>query len=229
MEKDISNITIGIRFSKKFKILDEWGGYFDTVLNNENKYLNTDYFTKVGLDNPNEKVLYNPETQNHLKISPSDVIFSHNIDNLNFKKEFEWIKQAFKNDVQEKLFRNTSINNFLRVGVVYTQTFDGVEVNKKFITKLLKSDDFDLTSIRFSKRTPVGEANLKKEINDYINIITSSTIDENDKSSISYDYQQIFDPMIEDFRQANFDKIVKDSFNYLKKEIFSKLKDVTHE
>ncbi|MDW7675381.1 MAG: hypothetical protein SCK28_12695, partial [Bacillota bacterium] len=71
--ENIKSVIIGIRFKRAYKLLDVWGSIVDVILDN-NDYFSPEYFPKVSADSPYEKILFNEEKNNYIKLAPRDII-----------------------------------------------------------------------------------------------------------------------------------------------------------
>ena len=66
MLNTITNITIGIRYARSFRILDVAGEVIDDILYSSDSPFGVKFFPKITEDINRERILYNPETKNIL-------------------------------------------------------------------------------------------------------------------------------------------------------------------
>ncbi len=68
LTKSIIGLTIGIRFSRSFRVPDIAGEVIDHILNSSNSPFGTTFFPKVQENSNGERTLYNPDTSEYLRI-----------------------------------------------------------------------------------------------------------------------------------------------------------------
>lgn len=74
IDHQLSSFLVGIRFVRKFSILDKWGEILDMVLSN-NEFFASDYFNQIQNANGPELVLSDPYG-GYLRLNSTDLIFS---------------------------------------------------------------------------------------------------------------------------------------------------------
>lgn len=172
LQNNIIGITIGIRFTRSFRIPDISGNIIDNILYSEKTPFGTKFFPKVQENSNREKTLYNPKTSEYLRINTDDLILGIEIDN-DFQKKFDWLKTDVLNYFKETLFKEYKIQNIRRVGIIFSHK---ISKNKKLneAVSLITDksiDDVDNVSISFSKKLVATEALYRNGVNDYKNTI----------------------------------------------------------
>jgi aryl carrier-like protein len=197
----IKKIVIGIRFKKTFRLLDNAGSIVDTVLSDE--YFDTKYYTNCDLSHPDQKVLYNKEKHNTLKILASDIILEHNIETSNFKKEFNNVIKHY-NSMIKKVLHEFEIKNIMRLGLVFEHEYDDSVFTDKILSKVVNSEFAQPKSIRFAYNKPVQDSLLKKGLDSFYNVIVSTSVNDDGSGLFSYDFQLYLKPTIEVITQIHF-------------------------
>lgn len=221
----IIGLTLGIRFSRSFRIPDISGDIIDHILYSKETPFGSDFFPKVQENSSREKVLYNPETSSYLRINTDDVILGLEV-SANFDSKFKWLKEDILPYFMNKLFYEYKIQNIRRLGIIFSHK---IEKNDKFantITSLTGESirDPNSISLSFSKKAPAQEALYRKDVTDYRNRIYNLQ-ETKDALHASLDYQYYYEPPIEDLRECFVDKILDEAINFLDKDFYSWLKD----
>jgi len=222
-ESKIKKITLGIRFERAYRLLDNWGVIVDNLLNVEESFFDESFFPQITSKNDFEKMLINSNTDDYLKITPHDLIFSYNFRNSDgFQEKFKWFQKVVKKEIIENIIEKFSLENFKRVGLVFEHYFDTNSEIEKIVNTLFNTDIIEPKDIRFSARTPANiQIMLDKSKTDYINRIFTIANDDKDNNIISFDYQYYFEPKIKDFSLFNMDKFFKASITSLNQSIYS--------
>ena len=222
-ESKINKLTLGIRFVRAYKLLDNWGLVIDNLLNQESSFFDDDFFPKVSSRNDFEKMLINPDTDDYLKITPHDIVFSYNLkEEEGFETQFEWFQTVIKKEIINNIIKEFKVKNFKRVGLVFEHDFDTKNEINELVNALFNTDIIEPKDIRFSARTPANiEVMLDKNKNDYINRIYNITTTQDGNNIISFDYQYYFEPEIKDFSLFNIERFFKASKTSLTQSIYS--------
>lgn len=232
LTKYITNLVIGIKYNSNYGLIDKWGEIVDEVLYTNNGYFDSKFFQRALTERSLDKIILNPQTDDHFRITNTDLIFKYKLKNV-FKEDYEWFKNCIKKFIIDKIIIKYKIKNIMRIGIVYTHEFETHDINNALIRKIINENFNRPSDLRMSIRFPASESQYKKEINKYINTILSIGSIENDdnmkKFLISYDYQFIFDPVIEDIRQFSGDidnKFFNKSFKSLDENVYFNIGDV---
>jgi len=210
-------IAIGIRYRANFSIEDQLGKIVDQILYSKNSYFNPKVFPEV-YNNINEKVLINKSTNDHLVINNSNMILELNFGDKFKIEDYDEIIHNFENDVIDGIMKNYKVTEINRVGLINRYLFQVEKLADSFINKTIGStlEGINDINLRFSKKVPIQESYVKKDINDYINVIFN-VIKKSDKKELfmSTDYQQYFDPFLTSTQQIQFKDFVSnaESFN----------------
>lgn len=224
----IDNIAIGFRFERMFKLVDMFGNIVDDILDSKNSYFDTEYFPRIQAESPFDKSLLNQDTGNYLKITPHDIVFRHSFKakdnkkgNKEFAQSFPWFKRTVENYIIPEILIKYKINNFKRIGIVYTYELQEKNYAENLIKKLTNQSLVKATDLRISVRENVKESLLKKDINNYINKIYMVNTEEENKNIVSFDYQYYFEPLIADIRMFSTDNLINTSMESVKKTLYS--------
>jgi len=222
----LKNLLIGIRHSRNFKSLDNWGEFADLIIDNKKSAFSQKYFDRISESSPYEKSICNSKNNNYIKATQFDLIYSHDTDETcDFDKEYKQFLERFLEGVVPNIIPKHHIEDFSRVGIVYQFKIKNVEKYKKYIANILNSKFTNINTLRFSEKDTVSESKLLKDTNDYINKIYTFTIDSNDEAIFTYDFQYYFNPIKSVFSQCNIPKLSELSA----KTLISDLKKISGE
>ncbi|MFC1645176.1 hypothetical protein ACFL08_04070 [Patescibacteria group bacterium] len=208
MDKIVKNITIGIRHKRTFKIRDHFGKFIDRILHASDSPFSTTYFPFLDEKTSNSFTLHNKDNE-YFQINADDFVVSLKSTN-NFQKDILHIKDTVLPFIKKRLFNITEISDISRIGIIFSLEITSKnELNKliSFFTNsnIKSTNDFDM---RFSQKIPVSESLVKKNINDYINIIYSLVKDKN-KLFINIDYQRYFEPELRDINDFDLNGFIE--------------------
>lgn len=151
--------------------------------------------------------LINEETGDNLKINTSNVILEINLGEQFEVENLKSINERFNKEIINQVMKDFKITQIVRVGYIKKYIFEGESFAKLFLDRTIGNtlsgiNDINLT---FSKKYPIEEAIIKKDINDYhnaiFNIIKRA---DRDELFIAVDYQRYFDPFLEGVTQLKF-------------------------
>jgi len=216
LDNYLVGIAIGVRFRANFAIEDQLGTIIDQILYSKNAYFNEQVF-KYTENHVNQKVLVDNETGDKLTINNSNIILEINFSNKFGLKDLETVVKKFDSEIIENVLKKHKITQFVRVGYIKRYLFDMETLAKSFIRNTIGStfegvNDIDL---RFSKKFPVSDSLLKKEIYDFDNVIFN-IIKRADREEIfmSLDYQKHFIPHLETTSGIEFQDFVDKVNNF---------------
>jgi hypothetical protein len=224
----ITELTFGIRFKRSFRIADKSGEIIDDVLTSKQSPFSSKTFPQIQTSKL-EKVIFNDQTGDYLRINTDDLILAFNVDH-NFENKFEWLKLNVAKYFQEQLFRKFNIQNIRRIGIVFAHELPKSNKLRDSIPALTNNlvDIPNETSLSFSKKTPVSEALMKKNVNDYKNSIY--ILQETDDSfKANFDFQHYYEPIIEDLRDCRLDEVFDSAKNGLEMSFHPWLKNYVKE
>ncbi|MCF7819856.1 MAG: hypothetical protein K9M44_00090 [Candidatus Pacebacteria bacterium] len=215
IKKSIVGITLGIRFSRSFRIPDMSGEIIDNILNDPNSPFDNKFFPKITETSSKEKTLYNNNGEN-LKITSDDFIVSIKVDN-NFEEKFNFLSKKVT-EYFYSIFDLFSIENINRVGVLFYCDIENTDISEKTIDLLTNKtvDNLQNFSMSFSQKKQTTEGLIKKGVKDYINIIYGLNKNkEVDKLEFNFDYQKFFIPALSKLSKANIDDQLKKALSEL--------------
>jgi len=214
LDKHIIGIAIGIRYRANFSIEDQIGSITDKILYSKNAFFN-EYIFPLTENHINSKVLINEKTGDKLTVNNSNIVLEINFSG-NFKKDdLPVIYDKFNEQIVEGVLKTYKITQITRIGIVSRYLFEEKDLSKNFIKKTIGGtiDGINDIDLRFSKKFPVAEGLIKKEIFDYENAIFN-VIKRADKDElfVSLDFQKFFEPYLESssgLKFLEFEKRVK--------------------
>lgn len=217
IDKHLIGIAIGIRYRANFSIEDQLGKIVDQILYNKNSSFDATIFPLVQ-NNVSDKTLFNEKTGDSLLINNSNLILEINFGGSFEKKDYASIIENFNKELIEGVLKNYKITEINRAGIIKRYLFNVEDLAKSFINKTIGNtiDGINDINLRFSKKFPVQESLIKKEVYDYHNAIFN-IIKKADRDEIfmAIDYQKYFEPFLTTASQIEFlefSKIV-DKFN----------------
>ncbi|MEX0313274.1 MAG: hypothetical protein AB3N18_03780 [Allomuricauda sp.] len=207
----LAGFVIGIRYRANFSIEDSLGEIVDKILYSKNAFFNSKRFPLVR-NNGNEKILFNDHTGDRLTINNSNIILDVVFDDAFKKEDYSEILKKFNTDIIDGIMKTYKITEINRMGVIHRYLFDDKELAKSFIDKTIGQtlDGVNDINLTFSRKFPVNEAMIKKEVYDYTNVIFN-IIKKADKDDmiLSVDYQKYFDPFLTTSQDMKFESYVK--------------------
>jgi hypothetical protein len=215
LKKYLSSIAIGIRFGPSFSICDALGKFSDHLLYSEDSFFNSKLFPLV-TKGPLEIRLENPKTGDYLSLSSQDLILSINFadiptspdPNLSPKFKKESLKQIYDGfEYILRVLRDYDFDRIQRLGYVAKYLFDDPNLSRSATHNTIGNTIDGVTEVvlRFSKKYPVPEALIKKNIANYQNVnITMAKRPEIDDLFISLDYQEFYDPTLSGTSNLHF-------------------------
>lgn len=212
----ITKITLGIRFSRSFRVTDITGEISDEILYRDYSPFK-DIYEEVVSTNNLERILQDKSNKNTFRISPTDIIIEFPVDDFN--EVFSHLVDKVLPFLEEKIFFKFQIKKIIRVGIVYYHKVDQYHLIED-ITNLVTNNGVaepNNFKLSFSKKNSSGKSVMKK--NDYLNSIYTIEQKE-DIYSISLDYQKLFGPIVEDFRDCKLHDFLHSSRTYLTENFY---------
>ena len=210
LSESLMSIVLGIRFRANFSIEDQLGQIVDQILYSKDSYFNPKIFpiVKSGVG---QKVLSNDSTGDQLTIDNSNIILEAIFGESFTVSQHKEVLQHFEADIIKKVMKKFAIKEMVRIGYIKRYVFKVESLASKFVDKTIGGTLDGINDIRlsFSKKIPVTEALVKKDVNDYDNAIFT-IIKKADLSEIfmSVDYQRYFDPFLPTATEIPFDQFI---------------------
>ncbi len=202
MMNDVSNVkqlTFGVAFNNKFKLLDSWGEIVDDILY-KNKFFSSDFFSKISSQYTTERRLFNPEKQHFFVLTANNLVFTQSVEN-GFEDDYaQFTKRVIEYIIPNILSQYSLVVR--RLGMVYICEWNDEQI-KSFATKFFNPSVKNIMDFRFSKKEATKKGSVWSGNGDFINkIFTVGNLSE-DIKGISYDYQAHFSPLRQDVRDVS--------------------------
>jgi len=198
LEDYLIGFALGIRFRANFSIEDQLGKIIDKILYSENSFFNPHVFPRVR-NLVGKKILFNEITQDKLHLDNSNIILEINfIDDSSFGiSDMDNILKQFNEQIIKGIMKDFTIKEISRIGYIKRYLFNLNSLAKSFVDKTIGMtlEGVNDINLSFSKKIPMAEALIKKDINDFENVIFN-IVKKADLSEIfmSIDFQQYYDP-----------------------------------
>jgi hypothetical protein len=220
----VSHVIIGIRFDPIYKLQDNFGVVLEDILHSKASPFNAKFFPLVNSASSNERLLLNPETQNTLQLTLSDIILTvSEIEVINsiVPEFFDFVLPYYA-----KKFNPI----FQRVGTIYSQLLpfdDFVKANiKKMIFGLVK--DINEMNVKISFKELTEKSYLFRTQDDYTNIILMITKDVgSDNFIVSVDNQRYFKPGVETLSEKSIEIYYKEVNRFYEIQIKQLVDNIT--
>jgi hypothetical protein len=203
-------VAVGVRYRNNFSIEDKLGSIVDVLLYGSGSLLNAVTFPMAGAA-LTAKRLDNPKTGDTLIINNTNIVLDVNFsEHIPKEKAGDLIDEFFRT-VTGKIYKIVDIHEVYLIGVVYkyaiTDTSSSVPLYKSF--QDLTVDDVSSIRVNFTKKILLPDGQVKKEVNDYENVICTLEMEQSKKGEYLFqvDYQRIFAPQLAsvvDIQYKNF-------------------------
>jgi hypothetical protein len=211
LKQYLTGIAIGIKFRPNYSIEDNLGEIIDELLYRQESLFNYVIFpnTSFGFG---EKILHNSQTNDKLTINKSNIILEINFsDKIPKEKSDSLINEYFKT-VTEKIYKIVNIHEVYLIGIVYkylindSANFKNIYSNFKEIT----FGEVEPINFTFTRKVILPESKIKKDKNDYENIIHTILTFPNNENEIllQVDYQKIFYPKLASIVDIKYDDFI---------------------
>ncbi len=223
MFNKITNITIGIRYVRSFRISDISGEIIDDILGSKSPF-DDKHFPKIGTDKNGAKVLYSEEHDDVVSISRDEIILSLETDQ-DPDKVFKEIKDKILPYFIEEIMSRYLIKKVTRLGIIFRHKLN----DKKLVDKISKELTFNSITepnemlVRFSKKLPTMRGVAVRGNDNYRNIIyTFETLE--DDLLIDIDYQHYFSTPVSAATETNSEDFMDKSRSFMESESYTWLK-----
>lgn len=234
VENYLVGVVIGIRFGPNFSIMDDFGNIADRILYKKESFLNEKMFPLVGV-NPLEINLQDDKSGDSLIINSRDIVLTCNLQNSNSTIEqstnskikldmLSELNRSYEKDIVDGVLKDYKFTRIRRTGYIRKYIIKVEGLSKRLVNKTIGETIGGVTDIdlRFSKKYPTQEALVKKDINDYHNVIFNIIkLANKEEMFISLDYQAYYEPALETIKDLNFAEFLA-SMNKYNSETFPK-------
>ncbi|ADK79542.1 hypothetical protein [Sediminispirochaeta smaragdinae] len=213
---NISKLTCGIRYEKTFRISDIAGSLFDTVLHHRSSPFGTEFFPRYQELNSQDRALINSERGYYFRITTSDVIFQYTLhpEKQDLSDEIEWFKNDASQFIINEILEKNSIKNIMRFGFMITHEIDGENLGGNVLDQLTNGEirNADQFTFRFGNKDTTKEALIRRDVNDYINKITTIKQITESKYEVTLDFQYYFSPELTSIKDWNTESFYTKAF-----------------
>lgn len=205
----LSRITIGIRYQRNFGLLDSTGSIVDSIAHGEDSPFPPNFFPHLQEGMDRSKILLDATQQSHFRINSDDLIFQYSLNEGDiFEDKFNWIIGKCLPYFVNQILLPRKVKKYSRLGVVFSHDMPAPAfINETAVS--LTGDTFsnpESMLVRFSKKNIVEEALIKKNVNDWQNVIFTLQKKELNMMTLDIDMQHYFNPFPDDLAQE-FDYI----------------------
>lgn len=218
-QKQVKNLIIGIKYKKAFKIQDISGQIIDHILNNSKSPFDQTFFPNLA-ETSNRKKILKSDDGSTIRITEDEIVLILSTNEENVKQRFDLIKEKLIVYFEKYLFPSFGINNIARIGVMFEINAEKTNLIEEKIKGIVGEKKVHNIVLTFSEKLPTDSAMAQKDVFDYINInyiIKTVTDDDANLLSFEYDYQKIFEPVINTLAECNLSGIYNTALNELEK------------
>lgn len=209
LKKYLVSSVVAVRYRQNFSIVDKFGTIIDEILYGKKTFFKPEDFQFVQHTKADEKVMFNKDNGNNLKINTSNIILEININKENDLEYKKMAFEAFDKQIVQGVLKTNKVVQINRVGYINRYIFPIKELAENFINQTIGStiDNVRDINLRFSRKYPIPEAQVKKEVYDYYNSIYNA-IKQSDKDELIFtvDYQRYYEPFLESSSLVEFSK-----------------------
>ena len=226
---EVMGIVFGVRYEPQWRLVDSMGSLVDRFLRTGGTSFGPKTFPS-SLKGVEEHILLNQETGDRLLVNQQDTILEMSLATRDLGQVTK-LGANFESIVVEGLQEVGRVRDVLRYGVVFRLDECHALLETTPIQHYLRPDfeNARTLDLRFTRRLPSLEAQAKKGVNDYRNVIYM--VQQNDKGqvSLSVDYQEYFIPplSLEEFNDRSFDRFVERGVEYFQGEFTKWFKKLT--
>jgi len=216
VQDKISEINIGIRFARSFRVLDMSGEIIDNILTDPDSPFDVDYFPKFKEGTLREKILLNNKGDK-ITLTSDDFVFTLNI-NKDFDNKNKFITNEFFRYLY-KLFDMFSIENISRVGILFNCNLDKNDDQINQLVKNITNDSVQVAqsfNLAFSQKKKADIGFLKSGVGDYVNTIyilerENNTEETSEDLLFKFDYQKYYIPNLTSLKSGKIEEQFKDA------------------
>lgn len=193
---NIDRIALGVRYQPKYAVLDNIGSIIDRILRSPGSPFGPTTFP-LSTRGPYEHSLFNENNGNQLRLTQSDAILEIQVGTNQLDRLTE-LAQNYESFVLNNLREVSKVRDIVRYGVLikFDESRNALGISP--IQHYLYNDFNNARSLnlRFTRRLPLDEALVKKNVQDYRNVIYNIDQNEDGEVRISMDYQEYFNPAL---------------------------------
>jgi hypothetical protein len=221
----LTGIAIGIKYRNNFSIEDYTGSIIDELLYRKNSLFNSVNFPFTSGIGSSQKTLHNPQTGDSLILNKSNIILDMNFSDIIPKDKSQKLIEEYFETVTNRIYKIVDIHDIYLIGIVHKYTIaDQKNANALYNNfRKLTFDDATSITVNFSKKNVLAESKVKKDINDYENIICTINITQEKKNEYFFqvDYQHVFSPVLESVIDISYKPFIEKVDRY-NREVVSK-------
>ena len=222
LNKYLIGFAAGIRFRANFSVEDQLGTILDNILYTAKSYFNPKIFPKVG-GGVGQRLMYNPSTDDQLRIDNSNFILEiqFGLENGFKNTQYEKILKKFNDQIINGVMSKFKIQQIVRVGIVNRYLFPLNDLAQSFVDKTIGKtlEGVNDINLSFSKKMPVPEALVKRDVNDWSNAIFNITKKADlEEIFMSIDYQINYSPPLEKADHIKFSPFMESTQNFIKNQ-----------
>jgi hypothetical protein len=210
----ITKVAFGIRFGPLWQIGDSLGSIVDAILRGPNTPFGPLTFPH-SVEGPTTHNLLNQQTGDSLTITERDVVLS--MSKRDTLEAVHRLADQFEDYVIAPIRKRVELRLISRYGMLLDFA-NCADVLRAPLMKLYLGDDSEARDIqlRYSRRLATDEAYIRKDVNDYRNLIYTM-IQDQESARISFDYQLYFDPPLDadDWKRRPFAYFVDSASRYI--------------
>jgi hypothetical protein len=210
----ITRVAFGIRFGPLWQIGDSLGSIVDAILRGSGSPFGPLTFP-LSLEAPTTHQLLNQQTGDNLTITERDIVLT-----MSKRETLEAVQQLagqFEDYIVQSVREHVELRLISRYGTLL-EFAKCADMLRASLMKQYLAEDSDARDIqlRYSRRLPTEEVYIRKNVNDYRNLIYTLTQDQ-EKAGIGFDYQLYFDPALDagDWKQRPFQQFVESACSYV--------------
>jgi len=227
----IRRVALGVRFQPQFRVVDIFGELVDRILRSSGSPFGPSVFPLVR-SNAMERVLVNEGTNESLHLNSRDAILEMNVDSTDFS-DIERLAEDYSTYVLQNLRDLADLAGIERYGVLLKLDECRSELSQLPVEHYLSSEFAEARSLhfRFTRRLPCLEARVKRNVDDFRNVIYIVEQDEDNNVNIRVDYQEYFRPALDaaDWRNKPYPKFVERGIDYFRGEFADWLRNLQSE
>ncbi|MCK6685638.1 MAG: hypothetical protein L6R30_24830 [Thermoanaerobaculia bacterium] len=214
----ISRMAFGVRYQPQYGLMALLGGVIDQVLRQRGTPFGPETFP-LSETTPTAYRLTDSQDRS-LRLSTHDTVLQLPLGTANFER-LGGLADQFQQFVLTPL-RIAGLTGIIRYGVLVHLTSVHDQLGLSPVRTYLGPDtDARSLSMRFSRRLPSIGALAMKNVNDFRNAIYAIEQAENGSVDISLDYQEYFDPALDqnDWQDRPFPQCVRRAIEFTDREL----------